>query len=710
MIAIPRGSWHTLVASFLLCSSSAAALAATEDGCEIPAGIEETVSRLGDRTRECGRDAECLKGADAEWQALLAKYPQSVPLHRQYQGAWTKIDRERIMREYRQILDAHPDAPYALTLCARTFDADRKDERIALLTKALELDPRYPWAHFSFGWLYGGLSDPMDIDVEKAKPHVLAFAEACPNSLLVRSLVRAIGDRAFEAKILEIAHVGLAQLPPEQAVARYSSTWEGWFRIAPPSEHAAVRERVRTEVERLRAMKQEDSRVWWSALEQGYKLTGDKAAQMAAQDEIARRFPCESDALRFAVQGWEREHPRPAVSSSKEWTERNDARYAFTRGLVERCPRSLYAWSNHYADAVAKTLLPRKELERIIDTYLDLYGGSTTLTSWPSPYQRVAELYMDRAFRLDRVHALLEKDRQQAERHKVEPSAKANEEERAKIALEHRETDWRLQRLRVRADLSLGLKKERDAGLTRLETMMKAETDARAKGVMAAQYAWLQADVATSENRWADAFSLYQEAADGLPGESRVKTARANAWRLLGGSEASLARLVAALNRSAVVTKASSWHTVDRSLPAATLDRLGGGQWTTAAFAGKRTLVNFWATWCGPCKNELPYMQKLYDRIKDRTDLAIVTLNVDDSVGLVEPFMAENKYTFPVVFAEAFWSKLDVEKAIPTNWVVDSGGKVRLEHVGFDDATGDKWVDSVLAQLDGKATATAAAN
>jgi len=189
-----------------------------------------------------------------------------------------------------------------------------------------------------------------------------------------------------------------------------------------------------------------------------------------------------------------------------------------------------------------------------------------------------------------------------------------------------------------------------------------------------------------------------------------VKTGRDDAWKRLGGSEASLAKLVAAMSRSAVATNASKWHTVDRALPTATLDRLGGGQWTTAAFDGKRTLVNFWATWCGPCKQELPFMQKLYDRIKDRTDLAIVTLNVDDSVGLVEPFMTENKYTFPVVFAEGFWSKLDVQKAIPTNWVVDDGGKVRLEHVGFDDATGDKWVDNVLAQLDTKATATAAAN
>jgi peroxiredoxin len=129
-----------------------------------------------------------------------------------------------------------------------------------------------------------------------------------------------------------------------------------------------------------------------------------------------------------------------------------------------------------------------------------------------------------------------------------------------------------------------------------------------------------------------------------------------------------------------------------------------------ADYKGKVVFVNFWATWCGPCKQELPFLQKLYDRIKDRTDLAIVTLNVDDSVGLVEPFMTENKYTFPVVFAEGFWSKLDVEKAIPTNWVVDDGGRVRLEHVGFDASAGDRWVDNVLAQLDTKTMAATTAN
>jgi thiol-disulfide isomerase/thioredoxin len=666
------------------------------------------VPKLVAATRDCAKDADCLKPIDAEWQALLAKHPQSIPLHRQYQNAWGAVDKERLGREYKKILDAHPDEAYALTLYARALaGTNGKEEQMALLMKALERDPKYPWAHFSLAWRYTGRNDEKEKDYEKAKPHVLAFAEACPNSLFSGSFAHQLGDKELQAKVAELARGGVDKLPPEQAVRRYASIWASAFRTVPVSEHNAVRERLKAEISKVRAMKLEDSREWWSALEQGYKLTGEKAGQIEAQNEIARRFPCEMDGIRFAIQGWERANPSTAAAPQSKAL--SVARHEFTRTLVERCPKTASAWSHHYYSALGVPDLPRKELERVIDSYLDLYGRpEARFVSWPSPYQTVAELYMDRGFRLDHVKGLIEKDRLQSASDREEPRANATAEERARIELARRQSEWRTLQLTARAEHKLGHEKERAAALAKLATMRDAETDTRAKAHMAAQYAWLRADVAASEKRWADAFGLYQQAAAGLPGESRVKRGRDQAWDRLGGSSDVLAKLLESTGRSATATATSAWTTVERSLPEATLDRVGGGQWTTAAFEGKRTLVNLWATWCGPCVQELPHIQKLHDRIKDRTDIAIVTLNVDDSVGLVEPFLAENKYTFPVVFAESYWDKLDVRKAIPTNWVVDAAGVVRLEHAGWNAAAADKWVDDAIGRLDPKSTAAAA--
>jgi len=76
-----------------------------------------------------------------------------------------------------------------------------------------------------------------------------------------------------------------------------------------------------------------------------------------------------------------------------------------------------------------------------------------------------------------------------------------------------------------------------------------------------------------------------------------------------------------------------------------------------------------------------------------------VTLNVDDNVGAVAPFMTENKYTFPVVPAQFLMRQLVPSLGIPLNWIVDGNGVVVLEKVGFG-GDAEKWVDQVLEVLE----------
>ena len=92
-------------------------------------------------------------------------------------------------------------------------------------------------------------------------------------------------------------------------------------------------------------------------------------------------------------------------------------------------------------------------------------------------------------------------------------------------------------------------------------------------------------------------------------------------------------------------------------------------------------------------------MQKLYERLKDRKDVQIVTFNVDDSLGLVEPFMKEHKYTFPVIPAQFLVHELVPSLGIPLNWIVDAGGVVRQESVGFG-GDGEKWVEQMVDAIE----------
>ena len=94
----------------------------------------------------------------------------------------------------------------------------------------------------------------------------------------------------------------------------------------------------------------------------------------------------------------------------------------------------------------------------------------------------------------------------------------------------------------------------------------------------------------------------------------------------------------------------------------------------------------------------MPHLQKLFERIRDRKDIQVVTFNVDDNIGDVAPFMKENKYTFPVLFGSDLMKSLVPSLGIPLNWVVDPSGTVRSEQVGF--AAIDKWQDEMLAVLE----------
>jgi thiol-disulfide isomerase/thioredoxin len=117
--------------------------------------------------------------------------------------------------------------------------------------------------------------------------------------------------------------------------------------------------------------------------------------------------------------------------------------------------------------------------------------------------------------------------------------------------------------------------------------------------------------------------------------------------------------------------------------PQLSLPLLDGG--TKALQPGKVTLVDFWATWCGPCRTTMPKVQKLYADYTPRGFelLSVATDNPGpDRDAVVKEYLLSNRYTFPVVLDDGLGQDRFRISSLPTMLLVGKDGKVLWRHVG----------------------------
>lgn len=112
------------------------------------------------------------------------------------------------------------------------------------------------------------------------------------------------------------------------------------------------------------------------------------------------------------------------------------------------------------------------------------------------------------------------------------------------------------------------------------------------------------------------------------------------------------------------------------------LTALDGKPITLAALQGKVVLLNFWATWCGPCRAEIPDLVALQERYDGR--LQIIGLNVDDEEADIQQYVKETKINYPVAMtSNEVRRQFGGIPALPTSFVLDTEGRVVQKHVGL---------------------------
>jgi peroxiredoxin len=122
---------------------------------------------------------------------------------------------------------------------------------------------------------------------------------------------------------------------------------------------------------------------------------------------------------------------------------------------------------------------------------------------------------------------------------------------------------------------------------------------------------------------------------------------------------------------------------MEKLAPDFTLKSHSGENLKLSELRGEVVMVNFWASWCGPCRQEMPLLDQLYQRYKPM-GFTLLGVNVEENTAAAKKMLKEAPVSFPILFDRKNQvSELYQVKAMPSTFLVDRDGKLRYLHKGY---------------------------
>ena len=146
-----------------------------------------------------------------------------------------------------------------------------------------------------------------------------------------------------------------------------------------------------------------------------------------------------------------------------------------------------------------------------------------------------------------------------------------------------------------------------------------------------------------------------------------------------------------------------------KAAPSFSLKDADGRTVTLADYKGKVILLNFWATWCGPCKIEIPWFSDFEQKYKDRGFAVLGVAMDDEGWEIVKPYIAKNKVNYRILVGDDATAQMygGVE-SLPTTFMIDGEGRIASTHVGL--VSKSDYENEIVQLLDGAKRAGAGAS
>ena len=641
-------------------------------------------------------------------QELLKKYPADFHVQRRYQITRLSgifVDRDPLLPEYQAAMEKNANDPKAVYLYARLLVGRQTKEAMKLLNRLAQQAPDFPWTHIQLAEIY---TYPNFRDAAKSKEQLKLWIAKCPQTLHGLSMVSRGGDKELMAAAAQALRSRLESSTKIDDLYYWETLWTLEFKLKPVTEHAELRKKIADDLKRIRESNQ-NTKEQLEALREGYKQVGDKTGRRWAEDELIRLFPKSQSARSIVQTRHYDEHPYPKGEPTEAQKQAYyQALVQVSAEWVKQWPDDYSAWATRLRSLTQWEGTANADVEAAYPGYVKAYeqGGGYSI---PPLEVSLARFYLKRGFRLESITAMLQKSLGHVERlDKRNSESDLYPQDSEDGNLKH----VRLEAWPLMAEAYARLKqpdKAREvlAQLAQVSKPKEQVTDSQKRSFAYGQSVYWQAvgKVAEAEQRKLDALTAYQTAlvfrTTKPTNKDELSDNTQRLWKDLGGTEqgwqAYLARNEASKGKLTTAENAT-WDTKNTLLPDFALTDLQGRKWSLTDLKGKVAFINFWATWCGPSREELPYVQKLREQMKDKKDVVVLTLNIDEEVGMVEPFMKENKYTFPVLLAQLYAETQGVN-SIPRNWIVSVDGKLMFEGIGFGN-DGEEWMKKATQMIE----------